>query len=161
MSRQALDEALKVTDTVVVSHEKNKDMLIQILLNIQNGVGWLPEEALVRVCEQLEVPLSRVYQIATFYRALNLAPRGKHRVTVCMGSTCQVRGGGRLVTVLQQLLNIGVGETTPDMEFTLETERCLGCCAIAPVVVIDGHYHRKVNAVDLKTLLQSCISADV
>ena len=156
MLKQSLDEVLKLTTSVVIGHQNNKDMLIQILLDLQNKVGWLPEEILFRVSEQLDVPLNRVYQIATFYKAFSLAPKGKHIIRVCMGSTCEVRGAGRLLNVLHQLLNVGIGETTPDMEFTLETERCLGCCAIAPVVVIDGHYHGKVNAIDLQRLLSEC-----
>jgi NADH-quinone oxidoreductase subunit E len=93
------------------------------------------------VAEKLKVPLVDVYGIATFYNSFNLKPVGKHLITICMGTACHVRGGLRIVDSISRHLKIKPGETTPDFQFTLQTVNCLGCCAIGPVVVVDGEYH--------------------
>jgi NADH-quinone oxidoreductase subunit E len=101
----------------------------------------LPETALRYVAEKLEIQLSEVYHVATFFTAFSLTPRGKHLIRVCMGTACHVRGAQRVLETIQRKLGIGPGETTKDRKYTLETVNCLGCCALGPVVVVEDEYH--------------------
>lgn len=136
-------------------YQEDRDMLIQVLLDVQSGLGWLPKEVLTEVGTQLGVPLTRVYQVATYYKAFSLAPRGRHLVRVCMGTACQVRGSPLIRDRVQQLLGIEPGETTSDMKFSLETVNCLGCCAMGPVLEVDGAYHAKPSPADLESIFES------
>jgi len=140
---------------VVDNYQRNKDMLIQILLELQSGLGWLPQEVLDEVSRQLEVPLTRVYQVATFYKAFRFSPPARHQITVCMGTACQVRGAPRLLERISTMLNLKPGETTPDMRFSLNTVNCLGCCALGPVVVIDGVYHSNPSTAELERIFEA------
>jgi len=133
-------------------HRSEKKALIAILQDIQAEYNYLPREALQQVARSVGVPLIDVIGVATFYRAFSLKPRGKHVVTVCLGTACHVRGGPKILEEFERRLGIASGETTGDEKFTLETVACLGCCAIGPVVVVDGEYHaqtsiRKVEAI--------------
>jgi NADH-quinone oxidoreductase subunit E len=114
------------------------------LLEIQRENRWLPGEVLDRVSEKLSVPLSRIQQIVTFYKAFSLSPKGRHEIHVCMGTACHVRGAPRVLDTVQDLTGIKPGETSPDLKFSLKTVNCVGCCALGPVVVIDGEYHGKM-----------------
>ncbi len=129
--------------------EKEID-LIQVLHSIQNEYNYLPQEVLEYISKALHIPLSKIYSIATFYAAFSLVPRGKHLCTVCMGTACHVRGAPEVLSRIEERLNIKAGETTADNQFTLETVNCLGACALAPIVVIDGEYYGQttVNKVD-------------
>jgi NADH-quinone oxidoreductase subunit E len=136
----------------VRSYQKDEDMLIQILLDLQSTFGWLPQEVLTEVSEQLEVPITQVYQIASYYKAFSLMPRGRHIVRVCMGTACQVRGSPQLLTIISAMLDLKPYETSRDTRFTLETVNCLGCCAMGPVVVVDDTYHSKPSTPALKKI---------
>ena len=137
------------------SYQKDKDMLIQILLDLQSMFGWLSREVLTEVSEQLEVPITQVYQIASYYKAFSLMPRGRHIVKVCMGTACQVRGSPQLLNIISAMLNMKPHKTSEDMRFTLETVNCLGCCAMGPVVVVDETYYTKPSFSDLRKLFES------
>lgn len=137
------------------SYQKDKDMLIQILLDLQSMFGWLSREVLTEVSEQLEVPVTQVYQIASYYKAFSLMPRGRHIVKVCMGTACQVRGSSQLVNIISAMLNMKPHETSKDMRFTLETVNCLGCCAMGPVVVVDDVYHSKPSTPTLRKIFET------
>lgn len=137
---------------VVGSYGKDKDMLIQVLLDLQNGFGWLPEEALLEVSKQLRVPVTRVYQVASFYKAFSFAPKGRHSVTVCVGTACQVRGAPRLLDRVGDQLKLEPGETSGDMRFSLSTVNCLGCCALGPVMVVDGVYRSNPSTEELERI---------
>ena len=139
----------------VGSYQKDKDMLIQILLDLQSMFGWLSREALTEVSKQLEIPITQVYQIASYYKAFSLMPRGRHVIKVCMGTACQVRGSPQLLNIISAMLNMKPHETSEDMRFTLETVNCLGCCAMGPVVVVDEMYHTKPSPSDLRKLFES------
>jgi NADH-quinone oxidoreductase subunit E len=115
-----------------------------VLLEIQSENHWLPKEALERVSEKLQVPLNRIQHIATFYKAFSLVPKGRHEIHVCVGTACHVRGAQRVLDRVQDLTGISPGETDLDMKFSLETVNCLGCCALGPVMVVDGEYHGKM-----------------
>lgn len=131
----------------------DESMLIQILLRLQKNFGWLPREMLSEVSKQLGVPLSQVYQVATFYKAFSLVPRGRHLIRVCSGTSCKVRGATTILDNLQRLLNIERGETTPDGKFSLETVNCLGCCALGPMMTIDSEYYGTVKLPNVKNIL--------
>lgn len=132
-------------DQIVDKYGGEASSLIQVLLEIQRENHWLPKEALERVCERLDVPLSRIQHIATFYKAFSLVPKGRHEVHVCMGTACHVRGAARVLDTVQDLTGIKPGETDLDLKFSLETVNCLGCCALGPVMEIDGKTHGKLS----------------
>ena len=139
----------------VGSYRRDKDMLIQILLDLQSMFGWLPQEVLTEISEQLEVPITRVYQIVSYYKAFSLMPRGRHIIRVCMGTACQVRGSPQLLNIISAMLDLKPYETSRDMRFTLETVNCLGCCAMGPVVVVDDEYHSKPSTPALKKIFEA------
>jgi NADH-quinone oxidoreductase subunit E len=136
------------------NHNCEPSYLIQVLLDIQEENNWLPREALERVAERLQVPLTRIQHIATFYKAFSLVPKGRHEVHVCMGTACHVRGASRVLQKVQELTGVKPGETDLDMKFSLETVNCLGCCALGPVVEIDGKTHGKLSQAGTAELLK-------
>ncbi len=140
-------------DTIIDKHGTDRRALISLLLNIQDEFYYLPQEALERVAAKMDVPAVQVYQVARFYKAFSLKPRGKHLVTVCLGTACHVRGGERLVEQLGRLLHVAPGKTTEDRLFTLQTVNCLGCCALGPVMVVDGTYYGKMSATKIEKIL--------
>ena len=131
-------------DQIIDKHNGAASSLIQILLEIQSEHHWLPQSALARISEKLKVPLTRILHIATFYKAFSLVPKGRHEINVCMGTACHVRGAGRVLDVIEGVIGIKPGETDLELKFSLETVNCLGCCALGPVVEIDGKTHGKL-----------------
>jgi NADH-quinone oxidoreductase subunit E len=142
-----------IVNKAVEEYQYDKSMLIQILLRLQKNFGWLPMEMLLEVSKQLEVPLNQVYQVATFYKAFSLSPRGRHLIRVCMGTSCRVRGAPTILEMLQSLLSIEAGEVTTDGRFSLETVNCLGGCALGPMMIIDGEYYGNLKLLALKKIL--------
>ena len=130
---------------IMERYGNSKNAVISILLDIQAANNFIPKYALLYVSERLEIPLSRLYSITTFYKAFSLKPRGKHIITVCLGTACHVRGGARMGDTISKELKIDYGETTEDMEFTLEAVNCLGACALGPVIMINDKYHGNMN----------------
>ena len=137
-------------ESILHKYNYEKARIIQILQDIQTELNYLPKAALEYAAKRLKMPLSRIYSIATFYAAFSLNPRGQHLCTVCMGTACHVRGAPNVLSRIEERLGIKAGHTTKDNLFTLETVNCLGACALAPIVVIDGGYHGQttVNKVD-------------
>ena len=129
--------------------------LIEVLLDIQQTEGHIPQEVMCSVSERLCVPLIEVYRVASFYKAFSLEPRGRHVVTVCMGTACHVRNAKRMLDEVAGQLGIEPGETTEDKLFTVESVNCLGACALGPVVVLDGVYHHHMTPGKLRKLIQS------
>jgi len=148
--------AMTEIDKLVDKYQGDRSALLQILLDIQREYYWLPKEAFLRLSERLEIPLNQIYQIATFYKAFSLVPRGRHLATVCMGTACHVRGSPRLLDKVKDMLNVAPGETSSDMRFTLNKVNCLGCCALGPVVVVDGEYHGKPSTAELERIFAAC-----
>ncbi len=136
--------------SIINKHHGLRKNLIALLLDIQTEFNYLPPESLRRVAKALDMPLCEIIGVVTFYRAFSLKPRGKHFVQICLGTACHVRGGARILEEFEQRLDVKAGETTKDNRFTLETVACLGCCAIGPVVTVDGDYfgHTTVRKVD-------------
>jgi NADH-quinone oxidoreductase subunit E len=131
-------------DQIIEKHNAEASSLIQVLLDIQSENNWLPREALERVAERLMVPMTRIQHIATFYKAFSLVPKGRHQIHVCMGTACHVRGAPRVLDTVQEMTGIKPGETDLDLKFSLEIVNCLGCCALGPVMEIDGKTHGKM-----------------
>ena len=131
------------------------ETLIEALQDIQEAFGYVSEESMERVAQDLGVPLIEVSRVAHFYKAFSLKPRGKHTLTICMGTACHVRGANPLLEEAQDLLEIVPGSTTEDGMFTLERVNCLGCCALGPIVVLDGEYHGDMTPGNLLKLIES------
>ncbi|UCH06229.1 MAG: NAD(P)H-dependent oxidoreductase subunit E [Deltaproteobacteria bacterium] len=142
-------------DKIIAKYQGDAGSLIQVLLEIQRENRWLSKEALEKVSKQLKVPLNRIQHIVTFYKAFSLVPRGRHEVHVCTGTACHVRGAPRLLDSVQDLIGIRPGETDMDSKFSLETVNCLGCCALGPVIVIDGEYHGKMAPAKSEEVLKN------
>lgn len=141
---EAMSVAAK-TKQIVKKHGSDKSAMIAVLQDIQDTFNYIPKEALKTAAKAMKVPLSRVYEAATFYAAFSLKPRGKHVVKVCMGTACHVRGAAMLEDKLERTLGIKPGDTTADGKFSLETVNCVGACALGPVVIIDTEYHGQMT----------------
>ena len=139
---------------IIARNEGHRGELISILEDIQGRYGYLPEDALREVAARTSHSMVDIYGVATFYKLFSLKPRGKHLVSVCLGTACHVRNAPMIAEEVQRQLGIGSGETTPDKEFTLETVNCLGACALGPIVVVDGRYFSKVTRSKVKQILQ-------
>ena len=152
-----MEEALDIEriDRIINAHQAEASSLIQVLLELQSDLHWLPRYALERVAERLSVPMNRILHIATFYKAFSLVPKGRHEVHVCVGTACHVRGAPRILDTLKDLTGIGPGETDLELKFSLETVNCLGCCALGPVMVVDGKTHGKLSPSEASLVMKS------
>lgn len=148
-------EEISQIDQIIDKYEGEEGILIQLLLDIQQELNWIPKEVAERISQRLNIPKSQIYRVASFYTAMSLTPRGRHLVSVCVGTACHVRGSPRLLDRITDILKIQPGETSTDRRFTLNTVNCLGCCAMGPVVVVDGMYHSKPSTTDLRKILES------
>lgn len=133
-------------DIIVDKYGRNRGQLVSMLQDIQAEYRYLPKEALLRLSEVMETPISQVYQVATFFRAFSLKPRGKHLISCCLGTACHVRGGARVLEKVERSLGISRGSTTKDLKFTLETVNCMGACALGPVIKIDETYYGQMTS---------------
>jgi len=145
---------LAKVDEIIDKYPAKPSVLIQLLLDIQSECNWISKEAIQSVSQRLQIPLSQIYRVASFYKAMSLMPRGKHVINVCLGTACHVRGATRIIDRVEESLGIKTGETTEDMKFTLERVNCLGCCALGPVMVVDKDYHGKMTPVKVKEVLR-------
>ena len=130
---------------ILAPYEGRKDKLIPILQQVQGEYGYLPEEAMAAIAKVTGLPESRVYAVASFYAQFRFTPTGKHIVMVCRGTACHVQGGKRILEETERQLGIQQGETTEDLEYTLETVACIGCCALAPCMMIDEEVEAKLT----------------
>jgi NADH-quinone oxidoreductase subunit E len=144
-------------DQIIDKYEAKAEGLLQIMLEIQKENHWLPNEAIQKISQRLQVPLSRVQHIATFYKAFSLVPKGRHEVHICLGTACHVRGAPRVLDAVQDQLGIKPGETDSELKFSLETVNCLGCCALGPVMEVDGKYHGKMVPGKVKEILSNYV----
>ncbi|MFV2072898.1 MAG: NAD(P)H-dependent oxidoreductase subunit E [Thermoanaerobaculales bacterium] len=129
-----------MTEEILERYPLEEPALIQVLQDVHRAYNYLPCDVLVRVAEALDVPLAKVFSVATFYKAFALEPQGDTIVKVCTGTACHIRGAGQLVEELERELGIGPGETTEDLKFTLKTVNCVGACAMAPVMIVGERY---------------------
>lgn len=140
-------------EPIIEGYNCDQGMLISILQDIQAEYNYLPKETLIHVAEKLDIPLIQVYRVATFFKAFSLKPRGKHLINVCLGTACHVRNAVRVKEKIERELGIKAGDTTDDLNFTLETVNCLGACALGPIVVVDEEYHGQMNTVKVDKVL--------
>jgi len=149
-----LPDVKPVIRSIKSKFPESKDQLIPMLQYVQTELGYLPSEAMKGIAECLKVPVSHVYGVATFYAQFRFKPLGKNRITVCRGTACHVRGSGRLVEDLERELGIKPGDTTPDLEFSVETVACIGSCALAPVEVVNDRVYGKMTPKKQKSVLE-------
>ena len=150
-----VDSYTEKVDSLIDSYTDKKEQLISLLQDIQAEFNYLPQDVLVKVSQKLDIPLSQIFSVVTYFRAFSLKPRGRHLITVCLGTACHIRAGQRLVDKIERDYGIKPGETTEDMRFSLETVNCLGCCALGPVVVVDGKYEGNLNPDKLDRALRA------
>jgi NADH:ubiquinone oxidoreductase subunit E len=136
------------------SFPHSESYLIAVLQKIQSHFGYLGKEHMDEVSARLRIPSAKVTGVATFYHFFSFVPKGKYRISVCLGTACYVKGAGRVLERFQELLGIGVGQSTSDKEFSLSSSRCFGACAIAPVVVINERVYGNVQAEDVEKILK-------
>lgn len=139
--------------SIIARHPRKASSLIMVLQDIQKEFNYLPEEALRKTAETLDVPMSKVYSVATFYNAFSLVPRGEKLIRVCVGTACHIRGSKLIREQFENELKIKPGETTPDMKYSLEVVGCVGACAMAPVVMINDKYYGSVKTSRIKQLV--------
>jgi NADH-quinone oxidoreductase subunit E len=140
---------------VLEKYQRDKSALIDVLHDTQSEIGYLPKEALEEVGQGLGVPLSRVYSVATFFKAFSLKPRGRHLINVCLGTACHVRGADKVLEQMEKELGVKTGANTPDLKFTLETVRCVGACALGPMVIIGEDYHGEMTPEKVNEVLKN------
>ena len=140
-------------DTIVDRYDANRQFSLAILQDTQRAYNYLPREALEHIAKRLDISLSEVYRLATFFAAFSLEPKGEYVVKVCLGTACHVRGAERILGAVERDLGIRAGETDSDLRWTLETVGCLGACALGPIVVVDGEYHGQMTSVKATRLL--------
>ena len=143
----------KVTEIIRINKDR-KGPLMTILQQINSTFNYLPENALNYVSQELDIPLSQIFKIATFYSTFSIVPRGKHIINVCMGTACYVKGGERLMDRLSEVLEIKENETTPDMLFTLKLVRCIGCCGLAPAIMTGDNVYGKLSTKDIPGIIE-------
>jgi len=141
---------------VLKKNDYNASALIAILQDLQHEIRFLPGEVLEELAEMLDIPKSRVYSVVTFYKAFKLSPPGKHVVKVCLGTACHIKGGSELINALESKLGVKEEEVTEDGEFSYEPVMCVGCCGLAPVVMIDETFHGKVTPKQIPKILSEC-----
>ena len=149
------NELRSKVDAVLAKHRKDSSLLVDILQDIQAEIGYLPKDALTATAHGLDVPLSRIYGVATFFKAFSLKPRGRHLINVCMGTACHVRGAGKVLEQIEKELGIASGDTTQDLKFTLETVNCVGACALGPMVIIGDDYHGEMTPEAIGSVLKN------
>jgi len=133
--------------------DNDKENLIMILQAIQDQYGYLTQAALTYVSEKTDVPLSKIYGVSTFYKTFSLEPSGRNIISICLGTACHVRGGEKVSEKIQEILNIGEGETTQDGRFTFEPVRCVGCCSHGPIIKINENIHSEISSRKIKKIL--------
>lgn len=141
-------------DRILDSHRRDRTRLIAILLDLQEELGYLPVTGLKYVAKSMDVPLTEIYAISTFYKSFRLSPPGKKQITICQGTACHVRGSVQVLREFERQLGICDGETTPDGSFGLETVACVGACAIGPVVIVDEEYVGEMTPMKVPGLLR-------
>ncbi len=141
-------------DSILENFNADKESIIGLLQDIHKEYRYLPEDVLHEVSKRLNVPLSRLYSLVTFYSGFRLEPMGKHHVCTCVGTACHVRGAPLVVDTVERELQIKAGETTPDNNITFDTVNCVGACALGPLVTVDEDFHGKMDQKKVKKLLK-------
>jgi NADH-quinone oxidoreductase subunit E len=154
MTRMA--DPISTADRIIDQHGVKKEALVQILLDVQKELRWLPRDVLKRVADRLEVTLNQIYHVATFYKHFSLVPQGRHQMSVCLGTACHVRGARKLLDRVSSVVKVSAGETSKDEKFSLHTVNCVGCCALGPVMTVDGEYLSNPTTEELERVVERC-----
>ena len=142
-------------DEIIGSWKRDRSYLIEMLQDVQEHYRYIPQQVARRLSAELDVPLNRIYHITTFYKGFTLEPRGKYPVSVCTGTACHVKGGTRILENIMRDLELEQeGQATPDLLFSVESVRCLGCCGLAPVVTVGGEVHGDTSSVKVSKILK-------
>lgn len=132
-------------EEIIKKYPQDKDILIQILNDVQEAYGYVPSHAQSRIAEYLGISLAEVYGVVTFYSRFTLKPKGKYNISVCLGTACFVKGSENVLNKVKEILKIDIGETTPDGLFSIDSTRCLGACGLAPVFTVNGEVYGKAT----------------
>ncbi len=146
---------LEKVEGIIEEHKGLSSALIGILLDVQEEFNYLPRDAMLKIADRLEIPPSRIYGLATFFKAFSLAPRGKYPIRVCMGTACHVKGAVTIIEKIERELNIKSGETTEDGKFDLDEVNCMGCCGLAPVVTVGNDLYGKLSLSKIPKILKN------
>lgn len=141
-------------DNIIKQNGGRESAILAVLQDIQAKEKYLPKETLEYVSQKMGIPMAAIFRIATFYNTLSIKPRGRHKIDVCLGTACHVRGGNKIMDKLERDLGIPVGETTKDKRFTLELVRCVGCCSLGPVAVVDGEVFGRLTQDKMPSILK-------
>jgi len=147
------EEKFELLDKVIIEYERKENNLIQILHMAQAIFGFLPAEVQRHIAREMDLSLSKVNSVLSFYTFFSTKPKGKYTVGVCLGTACYVRGGKEVVNKLKEMLNVEVGETSKDLKYSLEVMRCIGACGLAPAMTINGKVYKQVNPNKLQGIL--------
>jgi NADH-quinone oxidoreductase subunit E len=148
--------SLAEVNKIIDGYGADKEALVQILLDIQDELLWLSRDILIHTADRLGLPMNQLYNVTTFYKHFSLVPQGRHAVSVCVGTACHVRGAMRLLDRVSQGLKLSPDETSSDEKFTLKTVSCLGCCALGPVMVVDGKYLSNPTSNEIAEFVEEC-----
>lgn len=148
-TKAQMDDLMKC----IAAHKGEDGALMPVLHEAQNIYGYLPAEVQTVIAEELNVPLAEVYGVATFYSRFSLSPKGKHKISICLGTACYVKGSDKVLEAVEHELRIKCGECTPDKKFSIESCRCVGACGLAPVMIIDGEVYGRLSPSDVKGIL--------
>jgi len=143
-----------LVDDLLAEHGTSQSAVIRVLQEVNTRLRYLPREVIAYLGRTLNIPVSRLYRIGTFYKSFSFIPRGRHTISLCDGTACHIRGSPRLIAELKRELKIDVGQTTPDRRFSLEIVRCLGCCSLAPVVKVDERIYGSVKPAEISKILK-------
>ena len=143
----------KFLEELFSKYKPEKDNLIQMLNEVQEQYGYIPQTAQKEISEFLKIPMAEIYGVITFYSRFSLKPKGKYNISVCLGTACFVKGSQKIMDRLQERLKIGIGETTPDGKFSIEETRCVGACGLAPVFTVNGEVYGKATVQKLDQVL--------
>lgn len=153
MNEVEMKEKMNKLDEIIASHKDQQGSLMPVLHETQELFGYIPEEAMQKISKELNIPMAEIYGVATFYSRFTLKPRGEHTIGVCLGTACYVKNAQLVFERLQKELNVKPGDTTEDGKFTLEATRCLGCCGLAPVIMIGEDVYGKLVPDDIPVIL--------
>jgi NADH-quinone oxidoreductase subunit E len=149
-----MKKAPKSIDNILASYPPHPQNLITLLQDVQTAFNYISTEHLALICDYVGVPVTRAWSVATFYKSFSLEPRGEHEIKVCLGTTCHLKGANRLLEACERALGVAPGGTTADLHFTLDTVKCVGACAEAPVVMVDQDYLGRASISSLKNELK-------
>lgn len=155
-----MSEQKNLIEPIVKRYDSQVDMLIPMLQDLQAECGYLPAEHLHSLAQTLKLPMSRIYSVATFYSSFRLAPKGAHEVTLCMGTVCYLKGAPNISEAISREFNVDPGGTTPDRLFSFQAVNCVGACALAPVMIVDGQYYDGVTPQSAIDVLHELTPAD-